>query len=408
MGDAWERAMADSKRVHRALKLQTEPCCLLSGTRRWRRPRPSACSSIQVTVQVCSNTVGSTWVDIAAMNGFTNAIFLDAPFSGSGWRLDGFVPNPITPFSVNPTRSWMRVYFFPNAAGPIQIPVTARDLTTNFTRFGTARFQVTLTPTPILLTRVLSPQPPGGQFPPDPPPPIDIGWRPLLSWGNIGLNYTASLRLGAAATPLETKTTSNQSLRFDTVLDPITDYSLSVQGFNHCGSASTGTVQITTAQACFLVDQPIPDGGMLISSNLVAGNVAEDLRVTLSIEHPRVSDLRVSLMRLDRSAILIDQPGLPGSGCNRGGLEAVLRDSAPRSNEFECANEGPAVNGQLRPSQSLSAFEGVPASGEWTLVVEDLVGGQTGRLYEWCLSSGNSPDDAPFMVDGLFLNGFEG
>jgi subtilisin-like proprotein convertase family protein len=65
------------------------------------------------------------------------------------------------------------------------------------------------------------------------------------------------------------------------------------------------------------------------------------------------------------------------------------------------------VNGQLRPNQSLSAFEGVPASGEWTLVVEDLVGGQAGRLVEWCLSSGNSPDDSPFVVDGIMLDGFE-
>ncbi len=396
-----------SKHIRRALCCGVAPFCLMYGTVALAQTQTFSMLVNPATVQVCSNTVGSTWVDIAAMNGFTNSIFLQAAFSGPGWRLDGFVPNPITPFGVNPTRSWMRVYFFPNAAGPIQIPVTGRDLTTNFTRTGTARFQVTLTPTPMLLTRVLSPQPPGAQFPPDPPPPTDIGWRPLLSWGNIGLDYTASLRQGAAATPLETKTTSSQSLRFATVLDPITDYSLSVQGFNHCGFASTGTVQITTAQACSLVDQPIPDGGMLISSNVIAGNVAEDLRVTLSIEHPRVSDLRVSLMRLDRAAILIDQPGLPGNGCNRGGVETVLRDSAPRSNEFECASEGPAVNGQLRPSQSLSAFEGVPASGEWTLVVEDLVGGQTGRLYEWCLSSGNSPDDAPFMLDGLFLNGFE-
>jgi subtilisin-like proprotein convertase family protein len=331
------------------------------------------------------------------------------PTNGPDYRVDGFVPNPITPFGNNPVTSWMRVLFFPGAAGPRNISVRGEELgvPNPIIRTGTARFFVTLTPTPLLLTRILSPQPPGAQNPPNPPPPTDINWRPLLSWGNIGLDYTASLRQGPSATPLETKVTSNQSLRFDTVLEPSSDYNLSVQGFNNCGSASTGTVQITTAQACFYADRPIPDGGMLIDTHVVGGNVAEDLRVTLSIEHPRASDLRVSLMRLDRAGILIDQPGLPGNGCNRGGLEAVLRDSAPRLAESECASEGPAVNGQLRPNQSLSAFEGVPASGEWTLVVEDLVGGQAGRLVEWCLSSGNSPDDSPFVVDGIMLDGFE-
>ena len=46
-------------------------------------------------------------------------------------------------------------------------------------------------------------------------------------------------------------------------------------------------------------------------------------------------------------------------------------------------------------------------SGEWTLVVEDLAGGQAGRLYEWCLSSGNAPGDVGFQADGLMDNGFE-
>lgn len=362
------------------------------------------------TVPVCSNQLGSTWVRLAGANNFSNSVFLQAfPVSGPNYRVDGFTINPVTPFGLNPVESWMRVLFFPNAAGPVNITIQGQELgvPNPITRTGIGRFFVTLTPTPFLQTRVLSPKPAGVNTTTD-PEPTDIGWHPLFSWANIGLDYTAILREGAVATPLETKVTSNTSLRFDEVLEPDTDYTLSVQGFNHCGFASTGAVEITTAQACFLVDQPIPDGaGMLINSGLIAGNVAENLRVTLSIEHPRVSDLRVSLMRLDRSGILIDQPGLPGSGCNRAGLEAVLRDSAPRGAETECANEGPAVNGQLRPNQPLSAFEGVAASGEWTLVVEDLAGGQAGRLYEWCLSSGNAPGDVGFQADGLMDNGFE-
>jgi hypothetical protein len=400
-----------NRQIRRALLFGLTPFCLMGGTAATAQTATFFMLVNPGAAQVCSNSVGSTWVDVAAMNGFTNPVFLESAFSGPNWTLDGFVPNPITPFSVNPTRSWMRVYFFPSASGTIQIPVTGRDLVSGYTRFGTARFNVTINPSSIASTQVLSPQPPGpasGGQPPDPPPPTDIGWRPLLTWTNVLIdNYTAGLAEPGEA-PFETFTTTGQQHRFDTVLEPVTDYELSARGFNSCGNGGTGRVQITTAQACFLVDRPIPDGGMLIASDVIAGNVAEDLRVTLSIEHDRVSDLRVSLMRLDRSAILIDQPGLPGNGCNRRGIEAVLRDNAPSPNEFECANEGPAVNGQLRPSQNLSAFEGVPASGEWTLVVEDLAGGQTGRLYEWCLSSGNSPDDTAFRVDGLFLGGFEG
>lgn len=396
------------RHIRRAWVCCLTPVCLLYGALAGAQTPTFSMLVNPNPEQVCSNTLASTWVDIGAMNGFTNPIFLESAFSGPGWILDGFVPNPITPFSVNPTRAWMRIYFFPNANGPIQIFVTGRDLVTNFSRFDTARFNVTMTPPETGLTRILAPQPPGTGQPPNPPPPTDIGWRPLFEWGDVLLeNYQVGLGLPAEE-PFESMTVNTNRLRFDTVLEPSSEYELSARGFNHCGSLLTGRVQITTAQACFFVDRPIPDGGMLISSDVIAGNIAEDLRVTLSIEHPRVSDLRVSLLRLDRSAILIDQPGLPGNGCNRGGLEAVLRDSAPRIAESQCATEGPAVNGQLRPNQNLSAFEGVPASGEWTLVVEDLAGGQAGRLMEWCLSSGNSPEDTPFRVDGLLLDGFEG
>ncbi|MCB1641191.1 MAG: hypothetical protein KDI37_05620 [Xanthomonadales bacterium] len=357
---------------------------------------------------VCSNGLGTTWVDINPINGATNSVLLTAPFSGSNWVLDGFAPNGLIS-----GRSFMRVYFLPNASGNIQIPVTGQDTSTGFMRFGTARFAVTRTPPEGLLTALLSPEPAGLASPPpqDPPEPLDINWHPLFSWtDNLLESYEIELTEGPDV--LESDIISETKIRFPDALEPNTEYSFSTRGFNQCGSATTDVVEFTTAQACFYVDQAIPDGtSMLLNSGTVTGNVAENLRVTLSIEHPRVSDLRVSLLRLDRAGVLIDQPGLPGSGCNRNGIEAVLRDDAPRSNETECAPEGPAVTGQLLPSQSLAAFEGVVATGGWTLVVEDLVGGQSGRLVEWCLSSGNAPGDTGFVVDlenQLFSDGFEG
>jgi len=358
-------------------------------------------SVIPPNTATCANNVAFVQVRVQAGGGFTDAIFLDAPAVGPLYRVNGIFPNPITPVGTNPTFADMSVYFFPTAAGPINIPITARQLPFGMTQTATARFTVT----PSLLGVVLQAFTPKENQ-------TDIGLRPRFAWSPFpGVTFGASVDDDLVLPALETENTPLNDIRFDTVLEPNSTYNFAVSAVNSCSNTNVRRVTATTAQACFFVDQAIPDGGTLVSTVGVAGNVAENLRLTLGIDHPRVGDLKVTLSRLDRSAVVIDRPGFPSTstGCNKANIEAVLRGGETLNNETQCEPFGPALAGPLVPTQPMSNFEGVAATGDWELKIEDMAPGQSGRLVEWCLSSGNAPDDQPLVEfsDDVMASGFE-
>jgi len=240
----------------------------------------------------------------------------------------------------------------------------------------------------------------------------DIGWHPRFAWTSFpGVTFGAELDDDGVVPPIESTLTPLNDIRFNTTLEANTQYQFSVQAQNSCSTTNLRIVNATTAQVCFLVDQPIPDNGTLVSTVGVAGNIAENLRLTLGIDHPRAGDLKVTLNRLDRTAVVLDRPGFPATstGCNKANIETVLRDGEPLNNENQCEGAGPALAGPLSPSQPMSTFEGVAATGDWVLTVQDMAPQQSGRLIEWCLSSGNSPGDTPLVAfeDDVLQTSFE-
>lgn len=353
------------------------------------------------TITACANNVAFAKIRLQAGGGFTDAVFLSAPPVGPLYRVNGIFPNPITPVGVNPTFADMSVYFFPTAAGPYFIPITGRQLPFGSTQTAVARFTVTPSLVGVIL-QAFTPQ--ANQ--------TDIGLRPRFAWTQFpGVTFGADVDDDLILPKLETKTTPENDIRFDTTLEPNSTYNFTVRAVNSCSQTNLLMVSATTAQACFFVDQAIPDNGTLVSTVGIAGNIAENLRLTLGIDHPRAGDLKVTLSRLDRSAVVLDRPGFPSTstGCNKANIETVLRDGESLNNETQCEPFGPALAGPLVPTQPMSTFEGVPATGDWVLTVQDMAPQQSGRLVEWCLSSGNAPDDQPFVEfnDDVLQNGFE-
>ncbi len=358
-------------------------------------------SVIPPNTTACADNVAFVQIRLQAGGGFADAVFLDAPAMGGSHVVNGIFPNPLTPVGVNPTSANMSVYFFPQAAGPINIPITGRQLPAGLSQTVNARF--TLTPSLTAISpQVYTPQ----------DDQTDIGLHPRFSWESFpGADYSASLDDDFFVPVLETQSTLVSEVRFDTALEPNSTYTFAVSADNGCSQSVSREVSATTAQACFFVDQAIPDNGTLVSTVGIAGNIAENLRLTLGIDHPRTGDLKVTLSRLDRSAVVLDRPGFPttASGCNKPNVEVVLRDGESLNNETQCRSLGPALAGPMLPSQPMSAFEGVPATGDWVLKVEDMAPQHSGRLVEWCLSSGNQPDDQPFIqfTDAVLRSGFE-
>ncbi|MEL7474279.1 MAG: S8 family serine peptidase, partial [Planctomycetota bacterium] len=106
--------------------------------------------------------------------------------------------------------------------------------------------------------------------------------------------------------------------------------------------------------------------------------VIRDLNVTLDLEHGRVGDVRVSLISpAGTEVVLVDQRGAGGDGFDNTRLDdeagtPIVDADAP-------------FTGSFKPENALGAFAGESGSGDWVLVIEDLIDGVGGRLLGWSL-----------------------
>ena len=110
----------------------------------------------------------------------------------------------------------------------------------------------------------------------------------------------------------------------------------------------------------------------------------------LDISHTWVGDLGVNLTGPGCMVSgIIDRPGAPAStfGCSGSDILVTLDDESGNGDvELGCDPAvTPAIAGNFQPTSPLSACDGAPVAGDWTLTVTDSVGGDSGRLNEWCL-----------------------
>ncbi|MFP6663591.1 MAG: M4 family metallopeptidase [Deltaproteobacteria bacterium] len=165
----------------------------------------------------------------------------------------------------------------------------------------------------------------------------------------------------------------------------------------------TGTPAPTPAGLCSQPFAAIPDGSGSLSNSihLSPGIELDDLDVSLEIAHSWVGDLTITLTHAETgtSVILLDRPGNPATGsfgCSLDDIQAVLDDEGASNVEDECDAAGPmAISGVFIPHEALSAFDGENIGGEWTLIVADSAGADTGILNGWCLqATGEVPPPA--------------
>ena len=192
-------------------------------------------------------------------------------------------------------------------------------------------------------------------------------------------------------------------------LQPLTSYQWRVSAQNGCGDGGAGAaIAFTTGSAwCRSEAAAIPDGnagGVLRSMQIAGAGDVLDLDLHVDIDHTYVGDLSL-LLRHEPSGIevlVLDRPGVPGSafGCGGNDIEATLDDEAGSAAETRCSGT-PALSGPLRPNELLSALDGQPLEGTWTLLVSDAAEDDTGTLQRWCLQ----PQLALPML--LFRDGFE-
>ncbi len=111
---------------------------------------------------------------------------------------------------------------------------------------------------------------------------------------------------------------------------------------------------------------PVPDGtGSASASAVVSGLSAAvaSVQVWVEIDHPNPPELRLRLTGPDGTSVLLHD----GTGARERPINAIYGRTDV-------------------PAQSLSAFQGKPANGVWTLTVEDFVPGSTGRIRNFSVS----------------------
>lgn len=174
---------------------------------------------------------------------------------------------------------------------------------------------------------------------------------------------------------------------------------------------------------CVDTPEPIPDDPaaarqIWLDLGPPNGLLVQSVQLELSIEHPWVGDLRVTLTAPDgASVVILDRPGLadppafafPGPhGCGGDDIDAIFVDTAAADAQSTCSvNVAPVLTGPLRPAQPLGGFEGLPASGIWTLTITDLGPTDAGTFLAACLRINTVPVCAADITGDGVLNFFD-
>ncbi len=151
-----------------------------------------------------------------------------------------------------------------------------------------------------------------------------------------------------------------------------------------------------TQTVCATPNALIPDNniaGVSYTLTVADPSTIYGLRLKdLSITHQHIGELTITLKHGDRVVKVLDKPGMPADkyGCTgKNFSELLLSDAASHVAETECTSTDPAYDNALvyKPNEPLSAFDGMSAAGEWTLIVTDNhdYNQTVGNLKQWCL-----------------------
>jgi subtilisin-like proprotein convertase family protein len=155
------------------------------------------------------------------------------------------------------------------------------------------------------------------------------------------------------------------------------------------------------------VDLPrdIPDAGPAVQSHIVVEDlpgVVRDVNVTLTIQHPYTFDIVATLVSPTGKSVQlfhdVGEEDFFGQSIDFNGT--VLDDES----ETSILQGTPDFRGAYRPMEPLSAVDGDPMNGTWTLVVRDQYRFDEGTLIDWGLTfdTGTGERHATSENDGTY------
>lgn len=163
---------------------------------------------------------------------------------------------------------------------------------------------------------------------------------------------------------------------------------------------------------------PIPDNdpaGVTVPVQVETQGAITAITVDLDIIHPWIGDLRIVLESPDGTrVVLLDRPGLgsvgfPGpQGCGGNDIVVTFDDAAAAPAQDTCSTTAvPVLAGAARPAESLAAFTGLEAEGEWSIIVSDLGVTDTGEVVSFALTIAAQPACPADINNDQQLNFFD-
>ena len=105
--------------------------------------------------------------------------------------------------------------------------------------------------------------------------------------------------------------------------------------------------------------------------SVAQAGVVGDVNVDVTLNHTYVADLAITVEHLGVTVLLFNH----SCGSNDNFAGTVFDDEA--AGTIQCSF---GQVGTFRPAQPLSALDGLPVAGDWTLTVADTVGGDSGKI----------------------------
>ena len=169
-----------------------------------------------------------------------------------------------------------------------------------------------------------------------------------------------------------------------------------------CAFTLVGNAQVMgTSSPGAAIPDDFPTDGLDLDDTITIGattGTVTDVVVDVQISHTWVGDLILTLESPGGAAstTLMVRPGVPATtfGCSGDDMDTTFSDSGATTTEAVCSNlpaidAGPylAQSDDAGNSVSLAAtFNGVNATGDWTLTVSDNAPNDTGTLESWTIT----------------------
>jgi subtilisin-like proprotein convertase family protein len=177
---------------------------------------------------------------------------------------------------------------------------------------------------------------------------------------------------------------------------------------------SLGPVSTFEASPGLAIPDNVPAG---VSSNIVVAATSgvftiADVDVDLSVTHTWVGDLVVTITHGIQSVTIIDRPGEPvigPFGCDQDNYDDIIANDEGTGGAVEdlCVANATSPPDYV-PNNPLSAFDGMDATGVWTITISDNAGFDTGTLDHWSLhiaEPGPNPCENAFLGACCDTNG---